>query len=680
MMKLSPIETNVKKALIKNDIQITENGSFSWSGDIISEKMVANFVGKESFFASMSSDSIIHHVVAYRNYVLGCRKNATKEADDADEQQAGVLSFAQVSIPFELFNVSHIPTEVDKKYLSDIYYYIDEHSHVSYMYKDNNTFTIVPQKASGQLEIESAFLSNIDFYSGKSKRFEDLLNIWSKNIVNIYNANHTQDKLDDEPVNKYARENIPITILSRVYITIKGQEYNANTDPKSDKIINRIRASHVTFNVDSTGKKRLTYADYVQLVIDNYPYSLNRLAKMPDIYSNDGNSFTTFNVNPYMVDDTIEMNDAWKEFFSKFTEDEKHILLAMIWGIFYSKNTSRMGIWIYDSAGYSGKSAFLRALTEILGHNLVANVQKDSLTNQFWAAKIWNRRLVVYADCANRRFVTTEKYHQITGSDGADVEDKGQKSFFCYMQAKMVIASNSLPELDPTRTHERSRLVLLMPKMTKEVLNKIGVKDERGNLMKDQFGHYLLIGDSNFTNKLVEGAREMLINAYQQYKLLCPTDADYIVPESVLANIYNLDTAERISYDSIFSDIFVLDEGSYVTNNDLYRVYMDYCAENPVKMASFKSSQEFSNFKNYLTKDLGLTSKRLSTEGRPRVISGLRPKRITHTVPTETKNEYSEIEKKYLTPAPNSETIIKCELEDQPKRVYSQEDLDWMNG
>lgn len=660
-VKMSTIDNKIKDSLMRKSILLTADGEWEWNNGKITSAVVAGLIGSESFFRQMNSDSLTAHVNSYREFVLSNKSTnptpvAQGEEDNQNEIDRGaVISGNRVAVPFELHNISHIPSEIDKKYIGSFYYHIDSNCQTTFMYKHADMYTVIPQSLAGVLDVDKAMLKNSDFYDKTMRNFEALLNMWSDNICSIYNANHNATLNDDEPVNEYARNNIPVIILSRVYIAIKGSEYNANTDPSSDRIITRIRASHVTFNLDATGKKRLTYSDYVDLIIANYPSTLKRMTKLPKIYANHGEAFKLLKLEKYQVDEMVELNEAWHEFFSKFTSDERLIVLAMIWGVFYARNTSRMGLWIYDPDGYSGKSAFLRALTVILGEELVASIQKDSLTNQFWAAKIWDKRLITYPDCKNRKFALSEKYHQITGGDGTDVENKGQRSFNVNMEAKIFIASNELPDIDPNRKHERSRIVLVKPKISDEVLQKIAVKDDKGNYVRNEMGEVETVGDRNFTDNLIAGGDAMLVNAYQAYKKLCPNDADFIVPSSVLANILNLETSERISYDSIFNDMFVEDAGSHITSNDLYTIYVNYCAENPTKMNAFKSKDAFGDFKNYLSKDKKLEFTRMKNTAKTRIIVGIKSKRRLAVAQEEIKQRsatdiYNDFKKPEVRP------------------------------
>lgn len=661
-VKMSTIDSKIKDSIMRKSITLTAEGKWIWNNGEITSTVVAGLIQSESFFRQMNSDAVTGHVNSYREFVLETKAQAPVATGEAEEttdfDRGAVISGNRVSLPFELHNISHIPSDLDKKYIGNFYYHIDSNCQTSFMYKYNDMYTMIPQSLSGVLDVDKAMLKNDEFYDLRMNNFEKLLNMWSDNICSIYNANHNATLNDDEPVNEYARNNIPVIILSRVYIVIKGCEYNANTDPSSDRIITRIRASHVTFNLDTTGKKRLTYSDYVDLIIANYPNALKRMTKLPKIYANDGEAFKLFNLSKYTTDELTEMNEAWHEFFSKFTSDERLIVLAMIWGVFYAKNSSRMGLWIYDPDGYSGKSAFLRALTVILGEELVASIQKDSLSNQFWASKLWDKRLVTYPDCKNRKFCLSEKYHQITGGDGTDVENKGQRSFNVNMEAKIFIASNELPDIDPNRKHERSRIVLVKPKISDEVLQKIAVKDDKGNYVRNEMGEVETVGDRNFTDNLIAGGDAMLVNAYQAYKKLCPNDADYIVPSSVLANLLNLETAERISYDSIFNDMFVEHAGSHITSNDLYSVYVNYCAENPTKMAAFKSKDAFGDFKNYLSKDKKLEFTRLKNTAKTRIVQGIRLKgKFEQATIEESKQKSSSQIWKEISSTPKAVTI-----------------------
>lgn len=372
-----------------------------------------------------------------------------------------------------------------------------------------------------------------------------------------------------------------------------------------------------------TSSARFTYYDYVAELVKRYgTYSFEKI-EMPRIYSNTEKAFNTFDVTPYQIDDETELSEDWADFFSKYTSDETEIFLARIWGVVYAKNRSRQAIWIYDPHGYSGKSAFIKAMMKILGENLVGVIQKDSLGNQFGMAKIWDKRLVVYPDCKNTKFMHTEKAHQITGGDPADIENKGEKSFTVVMEASLIIASNEMPDIDPSKKHEMSRTILLKPKMTDKVLQKIAVKDADGNYVRDLYGAIKTTGDEGFVSRLVESAPTMLINAYQAYKRLCPRDADFNVPDSVLANAYAIDTVENTSSDIIFNDIFELGEGYFLSNADALNAYMSYCKSHS-NFNNKASNQEFGNFKAFMTKNKGLEPTRLNDAARTRGLMGVR--------------------------------------------------------
>lgn len=610
----TPKSTAQKKltdVLTRRSIRL-DGGQWYWRGNVTPTEMIANLIQEDSYFSKMIQADILGHLEKYA-------EDQVVVDTTPDEITGGVLSSSRVSLGFELHNFPHIPNDNDRMFIKAFYYHVSK-SVVTYLFRNGLEYRIIPQTASGNIDCKEALLQDADFAGRVTNGFENKLNEWSTNIIRLYNENHTASIYMDEPINEYCLANIPITILSNCYITIKGVEYNAGT---ADEPITRIRATHVNISLDVAAKRRLSYSDFVELVINNHPLILNRLEELPKIYSNYDEAFSIFACDQYMVDEPVQLNKAWDEFFSKYTEDEMNIMLAMIWGVVFSKNKSRMGLWIYDRHGYSGKSAFLLAMTEILGSHLVGVIQKDSLSNQFGLAKIWDKRLVIYPDCKNTMFLHSEKFHQITGGDLAEVEDKGQKSFTVKMSAKMFIASNDLPQIDPSKKHERSRLVLVKPKITDKVLNAIAVKDANGDYVRDVYGEVVTVGDESFVSNLVLGKREMLINAYQAYRKLCPNNADYIVPDSVMRNIYALDTTERVSYEVMFQAIFEEDPNAKVSFEAIYDAYLYNCINN-ARYSNMKNNKEYGNFKTYLTKDKGLEVTRDNTQSRTRHVMGIK--------------------------------------------------------
>lgn len=260
---------------------------------------------------------------------------------------------------------------------------------------------------------------------------------------------------------------------------------------------------------------------------------------------------------------------AWDELLSRYTEDEGKVLLAYLYGLNVAKNRSRQLLYIYDPQGYSAKSVMQDAVVNELGDDQVGVLQKDSLSNQFGIAKIWNKHVIFIPDNKNPNLVRSEKMHMALGGDMAEVEYKGSNSFFAKLNMKVIACGNTALDIDTAATHERSRVIVLKPRVPESVLKKIAVTDDKGELVRDPFGRVKLKGDPSFAQKLKDEYHKMLFKAKKCYEELCPTDGDYILPDSVIRNIEECNDDVFDTIDKFISERFEICEGSYVRPNDL---------------------------------------------------------------------------------------------------------------
>lgn len=289
---------------------------------------------------------------------------------------------------------------------------------------------------------------------------------------------------------------------------------------------------------------------------------------MPKVLTNDPNEPALKYID---LDSIVEegATPAWDELLSRYTEDEGKVLLAYLYGLNVAKNRSRQLLYIYDPQGYSAKSVMQDAIINELGDDQVGVLQKDSLSNQFGIAKIWNKHVILIPDNKNPNLVRSEKMHMALGGDMAEVEYKGSNSFFAKLNMKVIACGNASLDIDTAATHERSRVIVLKPRVPESVLKKIAVTDDKGELIKDPFGRVKLKGDPEFAQRLKDEYHRMLFKAKKCYEELCPTDGDYILPDSVIRNIEECNDDVFDTIDKFISERFELCEDAYVRPDDL---------------------------------------------------------------------------------------------------------------
>lgn len=360
-------------------------------------------------------------------------------------------------------------------------------------------------------------------------------------------------------------------------------------------------------------------AEHAETIASNADLQIKTPIK---IYTNDENTPALKYIDLDELVDNDNPHPTWDRYFRRFTADEAKVIRAFIWGIFDAKNNGRQLLYIYDPHGYSGKSVMMNAIFNCLGDELCTAIQKDSLNNQFSLAKIWDKRLVVIGDNKNPMLIRSEKIHLILGGDHADIEMKGRNSFSAKMMCKMIASGNTKLEIDPSATHERTRVIVVEPKITDEILKEFCVLDENGNL-KLINGKPQPIGDADFEDKLKDEFRSMLAEARKDYEELCPKRSSIILPESMLESVEDMSSDEVDYIDELIYNCFEIDENLSMTPTELKK-HFDACLP-----SSLKGTVDFTNFREHIAKKYGIrkkSSRIRSSDKTSKLFVGIGPK------------------------------------------------------
>lgn len=300
------------------------------------------------------------------------------------------------------------------------------------------------------------------------------------------------------------------------------------------------------------------------------------LPGLPEIYSNDSTIPALHCLN---LDDIAIQgpHPTWDEYFARFRPEEAQVIRAFIWSIFDANNNSRQLLYIEDRDGFSAKSVFMRVLTKNLGNGLVAAIQKDSLSNQFGLAKLWDKRLVYIGDNKNPNLIRSEKMHMLLGGDLADIEQKGKESFTAKLNAKVIASGNISLDIDPHARHERTRIIVVKPHVTDELMKKFVQLDENGNIVRDREGEPQFLGDNSFEPRLDAEFKAMMWDAREDYKRLCPTGSSIVLPDFMIEDLYNMSSSELDAVDEIVERYFVIGEKEYTHPGDLRREFNKAC-------------------------------------------------------------------------------------------------------
>jgi len=100
-----------------------------------------------------------------------------------------------------------------------------------------------------------------------------------------------------------------------------------------------------------------------------------------------------------------------------------------------------------NGEGRNGKSSYMKILTKFVGEQNTTSTDFDTLiTSRFEAAKLYKKLVCLMGEINASMFKKTALFRKLTGGDMISYEFKGKDCFDGYNYAKLIIASNKLPE------------------------------------------------------------------------------------------------------------------------------------------------------------------------------------------------------------------------------------------
>ena len=213
----------------------------------------------------------------------------------------------------------------------------------------------------------------------------------------------------------------------------------------------------------------------------NNPYcSEVLLRKTPTVFTNNEKEpcISKFNKDKFIAQckskfgDNIPDTPCCDSWLSKYTDSDKESIKDFIWTIFDTSAETSECLWLYDE-GNLGKSTFYSFISKLMQRYIKSAFDREmcyssksldaEIKQQFYTSKIYDKRLVTFADCKNTMIVKTELLHRMTGGDPIEVEDKYEKAFQFLMKARIMIFSNSYPSIDLNQKNELRRVILVTP-------------------------------------------------------------------------------------------------------------------------------------------------------------------------------------------------------------------------
>ena len=145
-------------------------------------------------------------------------------------------------------------------------------------------------------------------------------------------------------------------------------------------------------------------------------------------------------------------------------------------------------VFCLNGEGRNGKGSFLNLLTKFIGESNLCSTDFDVLTTRpFEAAKLYKKLVCIMGEINSSIFKRTSLFKKLTGADLIGFEFKGKDGFDDYNYAKLIIATNKLPESTDKTVGFYSRwLIVDFPNRFKEKPNLLNIipEEEYSNLAK----------------------------------------------------------------------------------------------------------------------------------------------------------------------------------------------------
>lgn len=145
-----------------------------------------------------------------------------------------------------------------------------------------------------------------------------------------------------------------------------------------------------------------------------------------------------------------------------FPKDAIPLVEEML-GYFLIPSTKYQKAFVLYGVGGNGKSTFLKMLRSFVGERLISSVSlQDLCDNRFRAAQLLGKTLNIYSDLPSRKLMSTDLFKSIVSGDSISVEHKYGMPFEFSPHARLLFATNQLPDTDDT-TDAFFRRILVIP-------------------------------------------------------------------------------------------------------------------------------------------------------------------------------------------------------------------------
>ena len=266
-------------------------------------------------------------------------------------------------------------------------------------------------------------------------------------------------------------------LRNHVFATLKDTEeiywyndgvYSENAEPLIKQIVNLcLKQKSTTYQANEILNyiKRSTYTDRKDFQHDNLLCVANGILNLETKTLQPHTHETKFFCKlPVEYDENAKCPEIEKFIEEVVTTKQLNVLKEWLGYCLYPKYLYHKALMLIGE-GSNGKTTLLNLIEKFLGIENISNVSlQDICNNRFASSTLHNKLANIYDDLPDKALLYTGKFKMLTGNGTIQAERKWQHPFTFKNYAKMVFATNKIPEThDDTLAFFRRWIIINCP-------------------------------------------------------------------------------------------------------------------------------------------------------------------------------------------------------------------------
>lgn len=299
---------------------------------------------------------------------------------------------------------------------------------------------------------------------------------------------------------------------------------------------------------------------------------------------------------------------TWDRILSRVSNCEA--FLAWVGSLFDESSYLQQYVWMYGD-GLRGKGCINRFLEKVFGPAYASKQPREG-GDKFWTHGLIGKRLVVFPDCDDVRFITSGLFKSMTGGDPVTVEAKGEMAYTARLKAKYLVLSNEKPNISSDFADNR-RIIYC----------EVGAREDAAAAVGSGFEEELWEQGGAFLGRCAE--------AYRRHSA-GPILADVIAIKEWVEDV-------EMPFEEVFDFYFTKDE-KVGTPDEMKGLWCTPIALQRVLRQEYKQRKPQLEFLAWLAREKKIKKEAvwIDKDNNPFLYKGLLPKQAIHSKMVRNKN------------------------------------------